>query len=455
MKKTLSVLFAVLLTFSALALAVSAATVSKNAAVYDIITPKKISFSYRDTECEVVPRGNSTLESLIDGNPSKGLTTYEADGVVTFKNVDFVNRAAAGMPVHQPDEDIPTVCLALDFNASVSFDAVYVTLCYERAAGIGGMKDNRVIVETSKDGNVWVPVGDDGRFYMDSHPAGAVAAWEDEETCCVEECIVPLGETVSSRYVRLSFQFANIPEGDYWRWYGDVHDWCGLTEVGVAKYQSGRKAKVLTEEEATAEQIVLEGRWVQQKDDETVEITTFAKNRGAYDYTVASCALEQFRQTGLETETEEVAKGTFSLIGNQLLVVYADNTYDEFEVEIDENGKLVLDGGEESLSRYNEEDWTEPSESSDPSESDSSDVSSATSEESETQTSSTETASSDTSSKTDSSSKTPANADVASNTSSTGDADSDGFPIWAIILIVVAAVAVVAVVVVLVIKKKK
>lgn len=452
MKRTLSVLLAFVLTFGALALAAGAATVSKNAAVYEVLSPKEIAFSYQGTECKAVPRKNSTLESLIDGKASKDVEGFDSDGVVLIQNVEFATRAAASKPAHQDVSEIPTFSFALDYGSAVTFDAVYVTVLHELSACIGGLMDSRVIVETSTDGRVWVPVGTDGRFYTQSRTAGMSKEFENVEKHCVDECVVALGETVSSRYVRLSFQFAQVPAEDYWNWYGDVYEWCGFTELGVAKYKSGRKADVITEEQATGERIAVEGTWVRQTDDETVEVTTFAKNHGAYDVTVGSCPLEQFRKTGLETETEEVSSGTYSLIGDQLLVVYADNTYDEYELELDGDGNLTLDG-DTVLSRYDPAAWNETPGVSGTESSDLSDDSQAEESASSAAASSAENSSkAESAPKNDASSKAPS---ASASSSDAGGADGDGFPTWGIVLIVVAAVAVIAAVVIVIVRKKK
>ena len=105
--------------------------------------------------------------------------------------------------------------------------------------------EHKVIVETSEDGNLWIPVGEDGSFYFrDNQPL-----YSDVKDPYSEEIVVPLGEEVTAQYVRLSFKFKELEAADdYWGYYTNVYEWCGYTELGVALYADGEEPVPMAKE---------------------------------------------------------------------------------------------------------------------------------------------------------------------------------------------------------------
>ena len=280
MKKLFALLLAASLLVSALALSASADFTYEGLYTdYDVYTASKISFSYDgDTSASAHPKGGSTLECLIDGTFVAEPTNFDDTGIVLVCN-DFIKpeyERKNGQTIQEASA-IPSFSFTLEYDGEVTFDSIYLGMFYQAFDCVCAPGEHRVIVETSEDGSLWLPVGEDGSFYFrDNQPL-----YSGVKDPCAEEIVVYLGEEVDAKYVRLTFNFKQLDAGDdYWDYYTNVYEWCGFSELGVACYADGEEPEVMTKEYAEAPAVVLEGVWYAIED----EVATVV------DFTVPSAA---------------------------------------------------------------------------------------------------------------------------------------------------------------------
>lgn len=466
LKKSIAILLAVVFAIAAFAMAASAdGTVSVGGASYKVVSPKSVAITGEG----VTPsfRGNGSIEVLNDGDISRSVTNHDQKGIVLIMNDEVVARAST--PVVQDLDNIPTASIEMDFGSSVSFDTAYMAI-YWQQAGIGEPADNKVIVETSTDGKVWVPAGEDGVFYF-SMPK--CPDWEeglpnsDQGYPYVAEVAVPLGETVKAQYVRYSYSFPVMPEGWHWTYYTNVYEFIGFTEVGVATFDGGRKPAKLSAEDV-AERPAIEGVWVVE-DGEEVSVVTFTDDKGELAYTATVYDKAAYQESGDDADVLDSIEGNYFIEGNTVALI-ADGGYDDYTASFDEEGNLIMDMGGEEYVYYTAEHYAAANGIADPE-----DPEDPTSEETsaDEDTSSDEAASSeDTASDPASEESSKADADdkdatmgVTSGSNSTssagdaneGDGDDEGGSMTLIIVIVAVAVVAIAgaVVGVVVAKKKK
>ena len=283
MKKTLAILLAMMMAFSALALAVSADfDVTLDGTKYTVIQPNSIEFvpMVKDEANGVTTVfRNCTIDALIDGDLVRGAKTHSTKGLVLIQNtfIPANGNIATGTVANQDADLIPDYAFVLDLGSEKEFDTAYFMVYHEIQACIAIPGDKKVIVEVSEDGNAWVPVGTDGEFYMnvdvDDYNADAP---EDAETV---ECAVYLGEEVTARYVRYTLTFMPVPEEGYWQYYTNIHEWVAFSEVGVALWTDGEEPIMVTPEEAQKEPTKVEGNWIGD-DGVEVKIMNFVNDAG-------------------------------------------------------------------------------------------------------------------------------------------------------------------------------
>lgn len=441
MKKTLSILLASVLLFAALCIGVSAdfdyATYWTE---YSVLTASEISFGFRgDTDATSVPQGGGSLGKLIDGEIIAEPTNYDNTGIVLIRN-EFIKpdyEADMAMAV-QPLDAIPEFYFTLKYDEAVTFDTVYMSLFYQMKDCVSAPGENRVIVETSDDGNVWLPVGDDGMFYYrDNQPAytGEVDPYQ-------EEIAVPLGEEITSQYVRLTFTFKIRPESDtYWAYYTNVYEWAGFTELAVAQYTGGDKQEVMTQEYATAPALDLVGTaWVAEDEDGTTTVIRFYELEGENVMHMYAFNSADFAEKGWESEALVELSMPYTPSVDRIVAEVLEGEYVVFYLTVEDDTLYYNDGEgtEMYLDAYVPEVIEESSEET------SSETPAESSEEEEE---------SEEESKEESKPAVSATSAAASSTAPADDSEG-GFPLWAIVLIAVAAVAVVAVIVIAAKKKK-
>lgn len=405
---------------------------------YDVLTPDGVSFSYAgETSATAFPRGGGTLECLIDGEHLASPTTHTDKGIVLVCN-DFIKpdyEVDMAMAYQNP-EAIPTFSFTLTYEEEVTFDSVYLSLFYMAFDCVCAPGEHKVVVETSEDGSLWIPVGEDGSFYFrDNQPI-----YSGEKDPISEEIVVPLGEEVTSQYVRLSFKFKELDEADpYWDYYTNVYEWCGFTELGVAQYAGGDEVPPMTKEEAAAPDVVLEGLWTLEVEEGVI--------------TLVDCTTPgTLKMMTFDAEDFE-ANG---ILGTALTTVEYPYEADVEYIVLDQDGEkqvvfvtlgegtLELDDGEEPLvfeAYVPEEPEVSEEESSEPEES------------SEDESSEPEESSEEIEESKEESAEAPATSTPA--TSSEAPAEDGGDSTMLIVIIAVAAVVIIGVVVVILIKRKK
>lgn len=440
MKKTLAILLAAMLTVSALAFAVAADfDVTIEGSNYKVVSPTGIAFSYTgDSSVAVVPQGGSTIDDLGDGDLVRGVTAFSDKGIILIKN-EYISQV--GSPAVQDLEAIPDFSLEMNFGEVVEFDTAYFVLYHEIAACISIPADKTVTVEISDDGDVWVPVGEDGTFYFNADVDGFVNGLDDKE---IAECAVYLGETVSARYVRYTYTFMPVPAGDHWEYHTNVYEWCGFTEVGVAQWTGGEEPVVITKEDAEKEPTKVEGKWVGD-DGVEVKVMEFVNAAGVRTLTATVYESEAFAENGYDAEVIDTYTAAYSVLGETLTLIYEDGTVDKMDAVIDEEGDLILGGALDSVTYSPYVDPETSVEESSEEETSSETPAESSEEEEESEETSKEESKEE-------SKPAPATSTATSSTAPADDSEG-GFPIWAIVLIIVAAVAVV--VVIIIVAKKK
>ena len=400
---------------------------------YDVLTPSEIAFSYDgETSATAYPRGGGTLECLIDGEHLAAPTTHTDKGIVLVCN-DFIKpeyERKNGQAI-QASEAIPTFSFTLTYEEEVTFDAVYLSLFYMAFDCVCAPGEHKVVVETSEDGSLWVPVGEDGSFYFrDNQPI-----YSDEKDPYSEEIVVPLGEEVTSQYVRLSFKFKELEAADdYWGYYTNVYEWCGYTELGVALYAGGDEPAPMTKEEAEAPDLVLEGLWYAEVQEGFVNVMDFT-TPGTVKVTVYEAS--DFEENGIlatqtgTTEYTYVAETDYIVADmdgeKQVLFV----TFAEGSIELDDgNEAILLEEYVPVVPEVSEEESSEdvPSEPEESSEDEESEETSA---------------------------ETPATSTAESSADTSAAPAEDGDSTLLIVIIAVVAVVVIGVVAFIVIKRKK
>ena len=434
MKKLFALVLAVCM-LAALSLTAAADFVYEGLfAEYDVLTPAEIGFSFEgETGCTAMPQSGGTLACLIDGEHLANPTHFSDKGIVLVRN-DFVKPGYEEnmSQAIQPLDAIPTFSFTLTYEDEVTFDAVYLSLFYMAFDCVCAPGEHKVIVETSEDGNLWIPVGEDGSFYFrDNQPL-----YSDVKDPYSEEIVVPLGEEVTAQYVRLSFKFKELEAADdYWGYYTNVYEWCGYTELGVALYANGEEPAPMTKEEAEAPDLVLEGLWYMEETDTTTvfDFTTPGVMK-AIGYEVAD-----FAENGMDAEAKATVEFPY-VAEAEYIVVDMDDTTVVFYVTFAE-GSIELDDGNEAilLEEYvpvvpevSEEDSSE-------------DVPSEPEESSEEPEESSE----------EESVEAPATSTAESSADTSAAPAEDGDSTLLIVIVAVVAVVIIGAVVFIVIKRKK
>ena len=458
MKKLLALLMAAGLLISALALSVSADfTYEGTFTDYDVYTASKISFSYDgDTSATAFPRGaGGTLECLIDGTFIAEPGNHDDKGLVLVCN-DFIKpeyERKKGQAI-QDASAIPEFSFTLEYDGEVTFDSIYLGMFYQAFDCVCAPGEHRVIVETSDDGSLWLPVGEDGSFYFrDNQPL-----YTGAKDPCAEEIVVYLGEEVDAKYVRLTFNFKQLDAGDdYWDYYTNVYEWCGFSELAVACYADGDEPEVMTKEYAEAPAVALEGVWYASEG----EVTTVVDFGTSGIMKLLGFVTEDFEANGLNAEIMAEMECPYTAGPDYILVDMEGEVYKRL-VELGED-TLCLDDGETPLDLElyvpaedpgtSEDPETSTPEESTPDESQPEESDPVTSEPEES------TPADDVSEDASAEESTPADTEddeaEADDDATADKKDEGGLDAWVIVLIAVAAVAVVAVIVVVVLKKKK
>ena len=450
MKKILSISLAVAMLFAILAIAVFAGEVTLDGTTYEVIAPKSIEFSWNGIdetyEVKCVPQGGSTVEALIDGELCRDASGFSTKGIVLFQNTWVPNEhAKTNAKVEQDPDSIPTFTLSMDLGAETSFDTAYLVLYHEIASCIAIPGNKQVVIETSKDGTTWAPVGD-GTFFFNS----SVGDYNGAGDQGIDECAVPLGETVKSRYVRYTFTFMQVMEGGYWEWYTNVHDWCGLTELGVAKYKSGREQSKIDESEVLKDPTKVEGLWMCDNDDEVI-IFEFVDNHGNKTLNVKWFDGEEFKADPLNAEVSAEEDFKYSVLATHVTLTDSKGKAQDMEAELNGDGDLLIDWNKESYMLESFK-WPEPAESVDESATESVDESATESVEESVAESEAE---SEAASEAEESAVESTEASEAESQAEESEGKG-GLPTGAIVGIVVAAVAVIGGgATALILKKKK
>ena len=336
MKKTLAILLAMMMAFSAVALAVAADfDITQEGTEYSVISPSTIEFVSIPKEggkgVEMVPQ-SCTIDALADGELVRDASAYTTSGIVLIKNLDIA--------VDADPEMVPDYAFVMDLGSNVEFDTAYFTLYHEIAVCIAIPGDKKVIVEVSEDGNVWAPVGE-GIFYFNADIDGFVDGTDDKE---IVECAVYLGEEVTARYVRYTYTFMPVIEGDHWLYYTNIYEWCGFTEMGVAKWTGGEEPEVLGEDDASKEPTQVEGTWIGD-DGVEVSILEFVNKAGVKTVAVTTYESEAYLENGIDAPIIDEYTATYSVVGDKLTITYEDGSIDKKSAVIDEEGDLTLGTG--------------------------------------------------------------------------------------------------------------
>ena len=361
MKKVLSIAMAAFVLLSILVVAVAAAEVTSDGTTYELITPTGITFEWQGIdeahEVKSFPRQGKTLDVLIDGELVRDASGFDTAGVVLVQNAWIpANGQQGSNPADQPDDEIPTWSFCLDLGSEQKFDTAYLGLYHEIASCIAIPGDKAVLVETSKDNKTWVSVGD-GKFFFNS----AVGDYNGSGDQGIDECLVYLGKETKAQYVRLTFTFMKVPEDGYWTNYTNVYEWCGFTEVGVAKYKSGKKPKAIDESKAQQDPTKVEGLWMCDNDDEIL-IYEFVDDHGVKTLTIKAYKADEFEADPLAAEPTSTDEYTYSVLGTTV-TLSSGKTTEEFEAVLGEDGDLTIeaDGDTLLLTPYT---WPQPVESS-------------------------------------------------------------------------------------------
>ncbi|MBQ8323868.1 MAG: hypothetical protein IJX82_01795 [Clostridia bacterium] len=407
---------------------------------YDVLTPGEISFSYvGETSATAKPQGGGTLECLIDGEHFASPTNFSDKGIVLVCN-DFIKpdyEVDMAMAYQNP-EAIPVFSFTLTYGEEVTFDSVYLSLFYMAFDCVCAPGEHKVVVETSDDGELWIPVGTDGSFYFrDNQPI-----YTGNKDPYSEEIVVPLGEEVTAQYVRLSFKFKELDAADdYWDYYTNVYEWCGFTELGVAQYAGGDEVPPMTQEEAAAPDVVLEGLWSLEAEEGVISVVDFSTS-GVMK--MMNFEAEDFEANGVlgtaltTVEYPYVAEADYIVADQdgEKLVLFV--TFGEGTLELDDGEEpLVFDAYVPEEPEVSEEESSQPEESSEEPEESSEEPEESSEEESV---------------------EAPATSAPATSTpatSSEAPAEDGGDSTLLIVIIAVVAVVIIGVVVVVVIKKKK
>ena len=341
MKKTLAILLAMMMAFSALALAVAADfDITAEGSEYSVTSPTTVEFVSIPKEggkdVKMAPQGGCSIEALYDGELVREATGFSTKGIILFQNQGFGVDSDLAL--------VPEFAFVMDYGKEVSFDTAYFTIYHEIKSCIAIPGDKQVIVETSDDGNVWVPVGD-GIFYFNADVDEFVDGVDDKE---IVECAVYLGEDVSARYVRYTYTFMPVPEGGYWQYHTNIYEWCGFTELGVATWTGGEEPEVLDAETAGKEPTKVEGSW---KGDDGVEtkIMTFVNNAGVKTVEVTVYDSEAYLESGIDAAVVDQYTATYSVVGDKLVITYEDGSIDRMSAVIDEEGDLTLGVGSDAV----------------------------------------------------------------------------------------------------------
>ena len=366
MKKLFALVLAVCM-LAALSLTAAADFVYEGLfAEYDVLTPAEIGFSFEgETGCTAMPQSGGTLACLIDGEHLANPTHFSDKGIVLVRN-DFVKPGYEEnmSQAIQPLDAIPTFSFTLTYEDEVTFDAVYLSLFYMAFDCVCAPGEHKVIVETSEDGNLWIPVGEDGSFYFrDNQPL-----YSDVKDPYSEEIVVPLGEEVTAQYVRLSFKFKELEAADdYWGYYTNVYEWCGYTELGVALYADGEEPVPMTKEEAEAPDLVLEGLWYMEETDTTTvfDFTTPGVMK-AIGYEAADFAENGMDAVAQATvEFPYVAEAEYIVVDMDGTTVVFYVTFADDSIELDDgNEAILLEEYVPKAPEVSEEESSRPAESS-------------------------------------------------------------------------------------------
>lgn len=341
MKKTLAILLAMMMAFSALALAVAADfDITAEGSEYSVTSPTTVEFVSIPKEggkdVKMAPQGGCSIEALYDGDLVREATGFSTKGIILFQNQGFGVDSDLAL--------VPEFAFVMDYGKEVSFDTAYFTIYHEIKSCIAIPGDKQVIVETSDDGNVWVPVGD-GIFYFNADVDEFENGVDDKE---IVECAVYLGEEVSARYVRYTYTFMPVPEGGYWQYHTNIYEWCGFTELGVATWTGGEEPEVLDAETAGKEPTKPEGSWIGDDGVET-KIMTFVNDAGVKTLNVTVYESEAYLENGIEAAVIDQYTATYSVVGDKLVITYEDGSVDRMSAVVDEEGDLTLGVGSDAV----------------------------------------------------------------------------------------------------------
>lgn len=338
---------------------------------YDIKTASGVSFSFEgNTTVSASPRGKSTIECLVDGDAANEVTAHNVDGIVLVCN-DFIknkyneNVANSVSPAmaDQAVEDIPRYSFVLEYDKNISFDAVYVSLYHEINACVAIPGENAVTVEYSKNGSDWTPVGTDGIHYYRTCDLPDYVMDASEHNGEVVERVIPLAKEVSGKYVRLTFNFMTVPEESVWRYYTNVYEWVGFTELAVASYKSGAEPVMLTKEEAAVADAKIEGDWICKTND-TVYYYSFANDvvEGDVGYIYKEMLASEYEKDGINADYENWEGGFFRVDGASVILTNDKDESRTLTVSLKE-GVLTLNDGIET---YEFTEYTNTIETSEP-----------------------------------------------------------------------------------------
>ena len=354
MKKIIALTMALLM-LAVCCVSASAYSIKDGDTTYTVETAKGISFSYEgNTSVTAFPRGSSKLDCLVDGDAAKDVTAHDQDGIVLVCNdyvkpkyEENVRNGVSPAMADQPYDQIPRYSFVLEYDETVSFDAIYLSLFHEINACVATPGDNEVTVEYSKNGRDWTPVGTDGIHYYRACDLPDYIMDAAEHNCEVVERIVPLKKKVSAKYVRLTFNFMTIPEKSFWLYYTNVFEWVGFTEIAVASYKSGTKPEILDKDEANVPDVKIEGAWIYETED-TVYYYNFADD-GAYGYVYIEMLPDEYKANGIIGEQEYWEGGEFNVTGESVTLRTDDGDTRRLTVALNEDGTLTIDSGIDSF----------------------------------------------------------------------------------------------------------
>jgi hypothetical protein len=168
---------------------------------------------------DVAVLNGRSLRALIDGKVAPSLQTFNNGAVVLFQNK---KTATAGT--------YPTVDLTFTFSENKTINTAKLSFYHEYISMIGLPKDNKVTISYANNYNSFTKLGD--YTFEGTAESGKKG---------VIDAVIPLGQSVTAKYVRLSFQYGDSPFAAQSK---PVWEFIGLTEVNFENFGTAKSIRM-------------------------------------------------------------------------------------------------------------------------------------------------------------------------------------------------------------------